>query len=75
MSSWTLKVSLPGPMTKDVRVHRYMVEEEGAITLSRFGHSGDLSRSREPALHVNRLPNWPMKTVNSYQVIWIDNFT
>ena len=75
MSSWTLKVSLPGPMAKNVRVHGYSIEEEGAIALSRFGHSGDLSRSREPALPAIRGPDWPMKTVNSYQVISIDNFT
>ena len=75
MFSWTLKVSLHEPMTKNVGVHGYSIEEEGAIALSRFEHSRFLNRSREPALHVNRLPNWPMKTVNSYQAIWFDSFT
>ena len=32
MCSWTLRVSLPEPVTKNVRIHEYMVEEEGAIT-------------------------------------------
>ena len=50
MCSWTPRVSLPEPMTKNMRVHGYSIEDEVAIAFSSFVLSRFLSRFREPEL-------------------------
>ena len=67
-------MSLPEPVTKNGRVHEYMVEEKGAITFLMSDILGVLAAPKDLIAF-----NWSFKLaneeVNCCQVVWIDDFT